>query len=139
MSTHIDKVVYINLDEHIEKKMVMENQLRSFGLPFERFSAIHHVEENWLGCTQSHFSVLKMAREKKYKNILILEDDFLFTTTRETFEDALSTLFTNIPDFDVCMLAYNLRQYEIHKEHPFLLTNVQAQTSSAYCSRKPIQ
>ena len=132
MSNHIDRIIYINLDQDIEKKNVMENQLRYFGVPFERFSAIHHTEEGWLGCTKSHLSVLKMAREKKYKNILIFEDDFLFTTTRKEFEEALSNLFTKVSDFDVCMLAYNLQQYEIHKEHPFLLTNVQAQTSSAY-------
>jgi glycosyl transferase family 25 len=132
MSTHIDRIIYINLDHHVEKRNVMENQLRYFGVPFERFSGIHLADEGWLGCTRSHLSVLKMARERKYKNILIFEDDFVFTTTREEFEEALSNLFTNAPDFDVCMLAYNLQHYEMHQEHPFLLTNVQAQTSSAY-------
>ena len=42
MSHSIDKIVYINLDKHIEKRNLIENQLRYFALPFERFSAINN-------------------------------------------------------------------------------------------------
>jgi glycosyl transferase family 25 len=131
MSKHIDKIIYINLVKHVEKKTVIENQLRYFDLPFERFPGINNPHDG-IGCCQSHLAVLKMARENKYKNVLILEDDFVFTTTKQEFEDELSKLFTHVPDFDVCMLAYNLQKFEVYEEYPFLLKNIEAQTASAY-------
>jgi len=131
MSNNIDRVIYINLDKHVEKKTVIENQLRYFDLPFERFSAINNPHDG-IGCAQSHLAVLKMARNNRYKNVLILEDDFVFTVTKDEFENAMTKLFIQIPDFDVCMLAYNLQKGDIHQEYPFLLKNIEAQTASAY-------
>ena len=131
MSHSIDKIVYINLDKHIEKRNLIENQLRYFALPFERFSAINNPYYG-IGCAESHLAVLKMAREKKYKNILIFEDDFVFTVTKEEFENEMTNLFTQVPDFDVCMLAYNLQKGDVSQEYPFLLKNIEAQTTSAY-------
>lgn len=131
MSNNIDKIIYINLDKHVEKKTVMENQLRYFNLPFERFSAANNTPDG-IGCAQSHLEVLKMAREKKYKNILILEDDFVFTVTKDEFENAMTRLFAQVSDFDVCMLSYHLQKGDIYPEYPFLLKNIEAQTTSAY-------
>ena len=131
MSHNIDKIIYINLDTHIEKKNHIENQLRYFNLPFERYSAVNNPYDG-IGCAQSHLAVLKMARDNKYKNILIIEDDFVFTVTKLDFENAMTKLFTQVPDFDLCMLAYNLQKGDICPEYPFLLKNVEAQTTSAY-------
>jgi glycosyl transferase family 25 len=131
MANNIDKIIYINLDKHVEKKTVIENQLRYFDLPFERFSGINNPYDG-IGCAQSHLAVLKMARDNRYKNVLILEDDFVFTVTKDEFENAMTKLFTHVPDFDVCMLSYNLQKGDIYQEHPFLLKNIEAQTASAY-------
>jgi glycosyl transferase family 25 len=131
MSHNIDKIIYINLDKDFEKKTHIENQLRYFDLPFERFSAINNPCDG-IGCSKSHLAVLKIARDNKYKNVLILEDDFVFTVTKEGFETAMEKIFTHVPDFDVCMLAYNLQKSDVCIEYPFLLKNIEAQTTSAY-------
>ena len=131
MSNYIEKVIYINLDKHIEKRYVIENQLKYFNLNFKRFPAVNILEDG-IGCAQSHLAVLKMARDRKYKNVLILEDDILFTVSKEEFNYSISKLFSTIFDFDVCMLAYNLQKAEVYIEYPFLLKNIEAQTASAY-------
>lgn len=132
MSNLIDKVIYINLDKHVEKRNLIENQLKYFNLDFERFPGVNVPDAGFIGCAKSHLEVLKLARERNYKNVLIVEDDLVFTVSKEEFEDNISKLFTNVPDFDVCMLSYNLQRGDIYIEHPFLLKNIEAQTASAY-------
>ena len=61
-----------------------------------------------IGCTQSHLEIIKMAKQNNYKNILILEDDFTFTVSKDIFEEQIDLLFKSNVNFDICMLSYNL-------------------------------
>lgn len=132
MSHHIDKIIYINLDHRTDRRAQIESQLLQYGLTdFERFSAVHNPL-NGIGCSQSHLAVLRLAQERGYKNILILEDDFIFQVSKEDLERQIDSLFREIPDFDVCMFAYNLISGEIDPLHSYLLHNVDAQTTSGY-------
>lgn len=132
MSHNIDKIFYINLDKRDDRRSQIESQLAQYGLQnYERFSAIYKPL-NGVGCSESHLAVLKIARDRGYKNILMLEDDFIFTVSKEIMENNLSDLFEKVPDFDVCMLAYNLQHGDPHPEHTFLLHNIEAQTTAGY-------
>jgi glycosyl transferase family 25 len=70
----IDGVVYINLDKRTDRYMHMQSIIRTFMGKAERFSAIEHGV-GLVGCVKSHIEVLKMAISKKWKNVLIMEDD----------------------------------------------------------------
>ena len=107
----------------------MEKQLENFGLTAERFSAIER-EEGIVGCGLSHLHVLKIAKERKYKNILILEEDFLFLVSPEKFCENLKEL-EKYQLFDVCMLSYNNHNYENIDNSIFMKINF-AQTASGY-------
>ena len=133
MSEYIDKIIYINLDHRTDKRELVEKELNDFKLKYERFSGIFEREDS-IGCNKSHLAVLKIAREKGYKNILILEDDFKFIVTKEEFEKQISLLFnTSTPlEFDVCMISYNLNKGEVCKKYPFLIKVLDAQTASGY-------
>ena len=48
---------------------------------------------------------MKLAKERGYKNVLILEDDFTFLTDRETLDKSLNTFFNDVGDDYVCMLC----------------------------------
>jgi glycosyl transferase family 25 len=104
MSKYIDRIIYINLDDRPDKKDYIESQLNALGVPYERFPGIYQ-RKNGLGCTKSHLGVQKLARERGYKNVLILEDDFTFGVTKEEFEERLTQLFESGPAFDVCFLS----------------------------------
>jgi ribosomal-protein-serine acetyltransferase len=78
MSSYIDKIIYINLSKRTDRREEIENELNNFNLYYERFEAIPTPECGIYGCGLSHLSVLKLAKERNYKNILILEDDFQF-------------------------------------------------------------
>lgn len=113
MSNCIDKIIYINLSKRDDRRKEIENELNNFQLNYERFDAISTPNFGIYGCGLSHLSVLKMAKERNYKNILILEDDFQFVVSKEVFEDNLKNFFEHNIDYNVCMLSYNVHEFVI--------------------------
>ena len=76
---NIDKIVYINLEKREDRRKEIENELHNYNIDGERFEGIYEKPPRGiLGCLKSHLSVLKMAKDKDYKNVLIFEDDFYF-------------------------------------------------------------
>jgi len=131
MVEHIAKIIYINLDHRLDKKEQIENELNAFGLTYERHKGIFQPI-NDIGCTKSHLAVLKKAKTNGYKNVLILEDDFMFIVSKEEFNKNITLLFETPVDFDVCMLSYYINNGENDKQHPFLIKTQEAQTASGY-------
>lgn len=135
MSHHIDRIIYINLDYREDRKEEIEKEIQKMDLTdkTERFSAIRVAELGILGCTKSHLAVLKLAKERGYKNVLILEDDFEFTISKSDFEQNLSTLFDSKIDYDVCMISYLLQKFEENEnKSPYIGRVLEAQTASGY-------
>jgi len=147
ITKYIDKVFYINLEHRTDRLKEIEAELDGFNIPYERFNAISNPDFGIVGCTKSHLEVMKIARDRKYKNILIFEDDFKFIVSKKEFEYNILKLFgSNIDtsydtsisnetkpiDFNVCMLGYNLNKSEMCNEFPFLNKVLDAQTASAY-------
>ena len=125
----IDKIIYINLDHRIDRKKEIENELLKKNLNnYERFPAIKHTIGG-LGCSKSHLAVIKIAKERGYKNILVLEDDFEFIVDKKEFDTNINKLLQ--VSFDVCLLAYNTPNL-YDSEYPFLYKIKDAQTASAY-------
>jgi len=133
MTHHISKIFYINLDERSDRKEEIETELTTYDLldHSERIQAFYTPGQGILGCTMSHLKALKLAKERKYKNVLILEDDFQFTITKEELDNQLTALFEQGPEFDVCMISFNIQQ-SIPTEYPFLQKVIKAQTASGY-------
>jgi len=131
MSHFIDKIIYINLNKRTDRKEMVENELTNFGLPFERYAAIETPGFGTLGCGLSHLNVLKLAKERGYQNILILEDDFTFLVNKQQFEEELTTFFELNIGYDVCMLSYCLNHHQ-ETIYDFLFKVLDAQTASGY-------
>lgn len=127
----IDKAVYINLAHRTNKRTQIENELTKYGLPFERYDAFEYPEFGSYGCAMSHLGVLKHARDNGYKNVMILEDDFVFCLSKEMVEKQLFEIFTFKLDFDVCMLSYNLISSS-ETENINIQKIMEAQTSAGY-------
>jgi glycosyl transferase family 25 len=134
MSNHIDKIFYINLKTRPDRQAEMESELQKFGLEAERFEAIPTPDFGIYGCGLSHLAVLKLAKERNYRNVLILEDDFEFLVTKDEFQDQLQQFFGSSLEYNVCMLAYDVREQDLSFSHENV--NVErllfAQTASGY-------
>ena len=125
------KTVFINLKRRTDRKEQISNELNNYRLTHERFEAIDE-KPGTLGCIKSHLEVLKLAKKKCWKSVLILEDDFTFLVSREQFEFEMSQLMESGIDYDVCMLSYNLMKSDDISGCGFLLKVLEAQTTSAY-------
>lgn len=93
----IDKIIYINLDNRIDRKQEIEILFKKYEIPKEkiiRLSAIKHDKGN-IGCYKSHINALEFAINNKFDNVLILEDDFEFNYTKEEL-DIIFNYFFNL-------------------------------------------
>jgi glycosyl transferase family 25 len=129
MSENIDKIIYINLKKREDKKAYIENQLNTFVLKYERFDAIEYPTQGNVGCSLSHLAVLKLAKERGYKNILILEDDFTFIVSKNEFENTLKSFFDNNIEYNVCMFYYD-QEAELLPNIEFPIVNRIKQSNS---------
>jgi glycosyl transferase family 25 len=136
MSKYIDHVFYINLEHRKDRKEQIENELKIMSLKqkSERFEAINK-KPGIVGCGYSHLAVIKLAKERNYENVLILEDDFEFLVNKEELEFELTRFFENVKDFDVCMLSYNVNEWK-NTEFEFVKKAINVQTASAYIVHK---
>ena len=74
----LDGIVYINLDHRIERKKKILREIERLQLDVTeivRVPAIHTPMNGRKGCLLSHIAALKIAQEKQWKQVLILEDD----------------------------------------------------------------
>lgn len=131
MSSKIDKIFYINLEKRTDRKEQIENQLNNFGLEYERFNAIYMPGYGDVGCALSHLEVLRIAKERNYKNILILEDDFEFLVDKNTFESLLNEFYSKNINYDVLFLSYNVIR-GTETEYNFIEKGLEVQTASGY-------
>jgi len=129
----IDKIAYINLDERKDRRDAVEAELNKYDLvPYERFPGIkYEYPRGIVGCGYAHLNVLKEAKKQKYKNILIFEDDFEFVVSKEHFQMLMNKVSSDEVNYDVIMLAYNLKESE-ETDKDYLLKVKSASTASGY-------
>jgi len=121
---------YVNLDHRMDRRQEIEDEVDRIGIPCERFPAIKRTP-GIVGCNYSHLAVLKEARRRQYKSVLIFEDDFQFLVDKDTFWKTMADIEAELLDsFDVIMLGYNIQKAETYSTN--LLRVVEAQTTSGY-------
>lgn len=138
---NISKIYIINLKERTDRWKDCLTQLQKYNINnYERFCAIRpnleeidpiHYEKNnlkidkkyiigALGCKLSHIEIIKNAKKNSYKQILILEDDFLLC---ENFIQKYNKIYSDIHkkklDIDILYLGFSI----VRKE-PFLNTTI---------------
>ena len=113
MIKYFDKIYCINLDTRIDRWQECLSEFKKIGIEndVERFSAIK-MSPGIAGCTKSHYEIIKTAKENKYKNVLVLEDDVSFT--EEFFYDVLEKAFSQMKkqnlDYEMFYLGGNLQE-----------------------------
>ena len=125
----VDGSFFINLDKRTDRLKDFTEEMNRMDIQSERFPAIAHVSGT-VGCGYSHLSVLKMAKERGYKSVLIFEDDFEFTVDKSVFMNIMEKIQTEIPNYDVLMIGYAIFKALPHSEN--FQKVLEAQTASAY-------
>ena len=138
-SKWIDHIFYINLDKRVDRREHIESHLTKYNLfeKAERYVAIPTPHSGIIGCSGSHLNVLKIAKERNYKNVLILEDDFQFILSKEEIEEKIERFFTEKGEtYDLCMLSSIIQKTEnMSQDDPsadYLKKVLDGQTASGY-------
>ena len=109
MFEFIEKVVYINLEHRTDRRAQIEHVLSN--IPQEkivRFNAIKH-NHGGIGASMSHKAVMELAIEHKWKNVLVLEDDSVWSSNSDNSYELLLNLIKN--PYDVIMLGATHAKY----------------------------
>jgi len=96
---------YINLDERVDRKKHVEEQLQSVGIQATRFPAIK-MNNGAIGCSLSHLKCLETAYQNKWEHVLICEDDITFLNP-ELFVKQFESFLKNHSEWDVVLLGGN--------------------------------
>jgi len=118
ISDFFEESFFINLDKRVERRVLFEAEMQSVGLNgfVKRFSAIVDATDlnrddynRHRACGHSHYNLIKYAKEKNLRNLLIFEDDACFYDDGETpgmqiIESALDSL-AKVPYWDVFYLG----------------------------------
>jgi glycosyl transferase family 25 len=94
---HIDKIIYINLDDREDRNKEMIEECKRLQIPEDkiiRFPAIRH-QDGAIGCSMSHIEVLTMAMKNNWKNYMVLEDDLHFINDMEFIDKIVDHFFKN--------------------------------------------
>lgn len=127
----IDGCLVINLSHRTDRRQLFKEQIplvRSLGLNPERMEAVHgrrlpgFGEKPWFterlsekrrnawggkaGCTLSHRNAIALAKERGWKNVLILEDDVSFDAAIAVQWKELMEVMKVLPDDWVAVYLY---------------------------------
>jgi GR25 family glycosyltransferase involved in LPS biosynthesis len=102
----LENIFYINLDKRVDRKIHVEQQLHNIGCHnFERFPAIN-MKNGAIGCSMSHLQCLKLAKERNWEYVFIVEDDILFLNP-ELFKTQIERFIQTNNSWDVILVAGN--------------------------------
>jgi hypothetical protein len=91
----------INLDSRQDRMSEFTEEFRSWPSPVERVTAVKY-SPGWKGCSASHLKCVKLAKDRKYPWVLVLEDDCTLTPgASEQFQALLPYLWQNRGNWDI--------------------------------------
>jgi GR25 family glycosyltransferase involved in LPS biosynthesis len=125
----IKNIFYINLDVRIDRRTRFEEEMKHLGLQANRFSAIKH-KSGAIGCSMSHITLLKYARDNNLDHIVIMEDDITFLN-KPVFINSLNNFLSSGENFDVILFAGN-NMGPYNKINDFGVQIKKCQTTTGY-------
>lgn len=103
----IKHAFYINLESRPDRREHVERQLSIIGVKnAERFNAIR-LPNGAIGCSMSHLKCLETALENDWENVLIVEDDILFSKPKKFVGQFNKFLELHKTNFDVVLIGGN--------------------------------
>lgn len=110
----VSRIVLINVEHRTDRYDAVMRELATARAPLDRVVKLPAVVEQptrnqslngRISCLKSHIEALELASPAPGEHVLILEDDFCFTSDLETHLDDLATFFDRQYDYVVCLLG----------------------------------
>ena len=131
-----DCYMYINLNHRKDRKNQITNELNKMKIPnikTTRIDAVHEKYNGHIGCAKSHIRALQLAKEKNYKNVIIFEDDFMFTENKKVVDQKINKFLDYFSgDWDIIQLTAHYNSLKDIDSLDDIKKVNRASTSSAY-------
>jgi hypothetical protein len=137
----VGQIYILNLEERRDRYLECLVEMCRMGAPLDRvchfkakkvkvsesahLNALHGAGEN-------HIWALRHAIERKYENVLIVEDDLTFTSNVPRHQRDLKLFLERKYDYDVCLLSTSLYGDRREKDDLLLTSHQQCTTTAAY-------
>lgn len=109
----------INLDRRPDRMESIVKEMEYIGWDFERFPAID--TNSYMGITKSTFEIIKIAKEKKYPRVMIIEDDCGFMPYSRDLLNQIESSYPNL-EFAIFNLSPTQnRPINVSNEYDLLL------------------
>ena len=138
----INQIYVINADNRIDRYDSILRELAVAKAPFDRISrvsALVSVERTHsksvagaIGCLRSHLAALHRARDQGFEHVIILEDDFCFTSDVEIHLQDLRSFFERDYAYWICLLATSKYGQIVAKDDLVSLTRQKCTNAAAY-------
>ena len=128
---YIDAILYINLEHRTDRKQHILNEIKKIDPKLSKTHRIDAIKNTngALGCSLSHIKALELILENKWENVLILEDDFTFTSNPI---NSIVYAFQNIPQFDMILLGTGTIDLNVSPVDNVIVKVHSSQTTSGY-------
>ena len=131
-----EKILYINLKNRVDRKKQINEQLEKMNVPKDkiiRIDAVYNKQNGHIGCAKSHIKALSKAKELNLPNVVILEDDFVFTKSKNEINQNIDKFLSVFKDkWDVIQLTASYVDLEKINEINEFKKVKSAMTSSGY-------
>ena len=98
--TNIPKFI-VNLERRPDRLEHIKTEMEYIGWDYEIFKAVDL--NNHGGCTLSHVEILKIAKERGYKSVMVIEDDCTFLPYSK---DLINKIETETGDFEFWIINF---------------------------------
>jgi GR25 family glycosyltransferase involved in LPS biosynthesis len=133
---NFDKIIYINLEHRKDRKEQLLNEFKKMNIDEKkiyRLEAVHSKYNGHIGCAKSHIKALNYAKQKKFKRILVFEDDFIFTLNKNEVQNKLDKFLKEYEgNWDVVQLTSHYKTFRNNDENNDIRLINKASTSSSY-------
>ena len=139
MNTNAISLYYINLAKRTDRRIEIEREIDGISSTFSSCTRMEGVEtpkNGAIGCAASHCKALQhFIFSTDAQVAIIFEDDFTFNCAPTEATTTIRNLAILLREYDVAMLAYNLRA-GLPTSTPGIIRIFSALTTSGYMLKK---
>ena len=114
----------VNLETRPDNLELIKKEMGYIGWDFEKFNAVNR--NSYMGCTLSHLEIIKIAKERGYDRVMVIEDDCVFMPYAKSFLEDIEKQIEGI-EFGVFNITPTLnRKVNVSNKYDLLLdiTNI---------------
>ena len=133
-----DKYFYINLEHRKDRKKQITNELYKMNIPEDkivRIDAVRNKYNGHIGCCKSHIKKIEKAKEMKLNNVVVFEDDFIFTHSKTEVDEKINHFLKKNLNYDIIQLSSSTVSLNNINDKHIKRVN-KASTSSGYIINK---